>query len=893
MPSKKEKSLVAIKSVQLYKLNKKLKDNLTSEIKILRSLQHPHIVSLIDCQESTAYMHIVMEFCELGDLSAFIKKRSSLADHPATADMMRKYPNPPVGGLNEVIVRHFAKQIASALEFLQAKSYIHRDLKPQNLLLNPSPLFYASHKPDYMPFAPGENSLVPAAGIESLPMLKVADFGFARFLPQTSLAETLCGSPLYMAPEILRYENYNAKADLWSVGTVLHEMMVARPPFRAQNHVELLRKIEKQDDRIKFPEDLAISRAMKNLIRSLLKRRPVERVSFEDFFDDPVIKGEIPGLVGQDRPKSVIQEEKAMNRREQKQRVGAQGASKDSGRSDSLPHTSHERTPQGTTPPSRPASRTPSNTVQPMGSPKQATSSRKSSNTSIPAEQPSGVPTRRPTITSHITAPARPTSDRDPVAAAVATDRRNSRNSPSPGSSVLKEHFDRERIPPTERALRDARERAAQDLAFEREYVMVEKRSVEVNALADELAASPMIRGQRPTSPQHAAIVRRSTIQGSSPTSALAAHASARAMQMAPNRQRTEALHHRTGSYERRYGKIPGSVTSAISNALNAVAMRSGLGMSPPMPKGFSPPKGFAGFPVYPTAQSSMLMVGDVARPSDIKDEEITVLKIMEELAHRSNVVYGFAEVKYKQLIPATPSDQGLGITGRRVDADTEDDEELTLDAILVISEEAFVLYVKAIQILGKSMDIVGHWWNKRQLGNDGSTPRSLPNPSASSTRMSSIVQWIRNRFNECIDKANFAAQKLADAQKQLPSDHRHHPSNRPSFSSSLGSVGSTENIWLPTGITAEKLMYDRAIEMSKAAAVNELVGEDLPGCEINYMTAIQMLQAVLDTDEDVTPKGVPNARKDDKHDEDMLGSLEIEDKEVVQKRELHEKHQG
>ena len=74
-------------------------------------------------------------------------------------------------------------------------------------------------------------------------MLKIADFGFARSLPSTSLAETLCGSPLYMAPEILRYEKYDAKADLWSVGTVLYEMVVGRPPFRATNHVELLRKI--------------------------------------------------------------------------------------------------------------------------------------------------------------------------------------------------------------------------------------------------------------------------------------------------------------------------------------------------------------------------------------------------------------------------------------------------------------------------------------------------------------------------------------------------------------------------------------------------------------------------------------------------------------------------
>ena len=113
------------------KLNKKLKDNLVSEITILRSLHHPHIVSLIDCHETPSRMHIIMEFCELGDLSAFIKKRADLINHPQTQRMIEKYPNPVVGGLNEVIVRHFAKQMASALEFLRSKNYIHRDLKPR------------------------------------------------------------------------------------------------------------------------------------------------------------------------------------------------------------------------------------------------------------------------------------------------------------------------------------------------------------------------------------------------------------------------------------------------------------------------------------------------------------------------------------------------------------------------------------------------------------------------------------------------------------------------------------------------------------------------------------------------------------------------------------------
>lgn len=129
----------------------------------------------------------------------------------------------------------------------------------------------------------------------------MADFGFARILPAAAMAETLCGSPLYMAPEILRYEKYDAKADLWSVGAVLFEMAVGRSPFRAPNHVELLRRIERGEDRIKFPDEssraptpqadgsevvapVPVSGDIKTLIRSLLKQRPGERMGFDEFF---------------------------------------------------------------------------------------------------------------------------------------------------------------------------------------------------------------------------------------------------------------------------------------------------------------------------------------------------------------------------------------------------------------------------------------------------------------------------------------------------------------------------------------------------------------------------------------------------------------------------------
>ena len=108
-----------------------------------------------------------------------------------------------------------------------------------------------------------------------------------------------------MAPEILRYEKYDAKADLWSVGAVLYEMSVGKAPFRALNHIELLRKIEHSRG-IKFPDEETDSTSGKNnggggstelpvpadikaLVRILLKRNPAERASFEDFFSSTAL----------------------------------------------------------------------------------------------------------------------------------------------------------------------------------------------------------------------------------------------------------------------------------------------------------------------------------------------------------------------------------------------------------------------------------------------------------------------------------------------------------------------------------------------------------------------------------------------------------------------------
>ncbi|KAI6778818.1 Serine/threonine-protein kinase ATG1 [Emericellopsis cladophorae] len=671
------KQIVAIKSVELERLNKKLKENLYSEIQILKTLRHPHIVALHDCVESSTHINLIMEYCELGDLSLFIKKREKLITHPATHDMARKYPSAPNSGLHEVVIRHFLKQLSSALEFLRLKNYVHRDVKPQNLLL--------------------------------LPAKSAPDFGFARVLPSTSLADTLCGSPLYMAPEILRYERYDAKADLWSVGTVLYEMITGRPPFKARNHVELLRKIEAAEDVIKFPREVTVTADLKALVRALLKRNPVERLSFENFFQHPVVTTDIPGLVEDDLPKVAPQ-----------------------------PKADARKIPTGRTP---------------------------------------------------------------------------------------------------------EEEKAAQDVMFERDYVVVERRHVEVNALADELAANEKM------SPRAGQMARRSTQQGT-PTSTTGA---------IPTPSRTElvarghASHERRSSYEKALSSSPGSASSAISKAIQDASLRL-FGFKVPHilgQKGQSPPM-YQAFPAYP-APATTGLIGDV-RTSHAADEDAMAAHTIEELATRSDCVYGFAEVKYKQLVPMAPSaERGLG--GADVDQLNPVEDGLTVEAVVSLSEEALVLYVKSLTLLARAMDIASVWWSKRSRGE---TSSGLSNAVAQTIvqRINAVVQWVRQRFNEVLEKSEVVRLRLTESQRGLPEDHPSHPSNQglESATSAAGSTG-VKDVYLTPGISAEKLMYDRALEMSRAAAIDEVTNENLGGCELSYVTAIRMLEAVVDSDEDSSKK--------------------------------------
>ncbi|XP_051534803.1 serine/threonine-protein kinase ULK2-like isoform X2 [Myxocyprinus asiaticus] len=237
---------VAIKSINKKNLSKS-QILLGKEIKILKELQHENIVALYDVQETPSFVFLVMEYCNGGDLADYLQVK---------------------GTLREETIRIFLQQIAAAMRILNSKGIIHRDLKPQNILLS-----YTGRK---------KSSI---NGIR----IKIADFGFARYLQTNMMAATLCGSPMYMAPEVIMSQNYDAKADLWSIGTVIYQCLVGKPPFQANSPQDLRMFYEKNKTLVpNIPRET--SPQLEDLLLGLLQRNQKDRMDFDAFFSHPFLE---------------------------------------------------------------------------------------------------------------------------------------------------------------------------------------------------------------------------------------------------------------------------------------------------------------------------------------------------------------------------------------------------------------------------------------------------------------------------------------------------------------------------------------------------------------------------------------------------------------------------
>ncbi|KAF7055995.1 hypothetical protein CFC21_063458 [Triticum aestivum] len=233
---------VAVKEIDRRRVDDHVRRGILQEMSILGSLSHPNILRLINTIETGEKLFLVLEYCDGGDLEAY-----------------RQTHGGPRNRLPEATARDFTRQLAEGLKVLRGERIVHRDLKPQNLLLS----------------ADGDAIT-----------LKIGDFGFARSLMHENLAATFCGSPYYMAPEIWRGDKYDAKADLWSVGVILFQLVTGELPFLGENRVELREKVLSSSG-LSFPPDMEadLHPEFIDLCRRLICLDPAERMPFEEFFN--------------------------------------------------------------------------------------------------------------------------------------------------------------------------------------------------------------------------------------------------------------------------------------------------------------------------------------------------------------------------------------------------------------------------------------------------------------------------------------------------------------------------------------------------------------------------------------------------------------------------------
>jgi 5'-AMP-activated protein kinase catalytic alpha subunit len=217
-----------------------LRCNLTHQVKreisTMKLVKHPNIVRLYEVLASKKRIYLIMEYVTGGDLSDKIAYLQKITEKEA---------------------RKYFHQLIDAVDYCHSRKVYHRDLKPQNILLD----------------AQGN--------------LKVSDFGLSVLHQTDTILSTTCGSPNYIAPEVVVSQNYyGAAADIWSCGVILFELLAGFSPFEDSNLFDQYRKICKAE--YSFP--LWFSYGARNLIAKILDPRPNSRMTIAQIYEDEWFK---------------------------------------------------------------------------------------------------------------------------------------------------------------------------------------------------------------------------------------------------------------------------------------------------------------------------------------------------------------------------------------------------------------------------------------------------------------------------------------------------------------------------------------------------------------------------------------------------------------------------
>ncbi|KAL6121100.1 hypothetical protein NUSPORA_02039 [Nucleospora cyclopteri] len=226
----------ALKIVKLSELKgEKIRQKLETEIEIHGQLDHPNIVKMHTSFRTTEYVFILMELCEQGSLDVLLKNNVKL---------------------KERYVAKFGIQILKALLYLHdQKDVVHRDLKLGNIFL--------------------DRSL----------NVKLGDFGLAAKIENGERRKTVCGTPNYIAPEVLFKTpgGHSFEADIWSFGVILYSLLIGKPPFQMSTIEEIYKKI--QENNFAFPPKSTISLQAADIIMKILVSSPKDRPSLSDILN--------------------------------------------------------------------------------------------------------------------------------------------------------------------------------------------------------------------------------------------------------------------------------------------------------------------------------------------------------------------------------------------------------------------------------------------------------------------------------------------------------------------------------------------------------------------------------------------------------------------------------
>ena len=241
------KAQYAIKAIDKRdKSNQNEKPYFRREIEVMYKIHHPNVVKLFGHFEDNNYCYFIMEYIEKGNIYNLI-------------------PHDGKKKLNTKIVASLIKDVISAVYYLHHMKpiIIHRDIKPENVLL-------------------GE-------GLVS----KLTDFGWSNYMQEDEKRKTVCGTPIYLAPEIIKEEGHDEKVDIWCIGVLLFELITGNVPFQGNDLESLKENILHL--RIAWPKD--INTDAKNLIKKILKLDPGSRISLEEMLQHPFISKHFPNAI--------------------------------------------------------------------------------------------------------------------------------------------------------------------------------------------------------------------------------------------------------------------------------------------------------------------------------------------------------------------------------------------------------------------------------------------------------------------------------------------------------------------------------------------------------------------------------------------------------------------